>query len=81
MKVWRERADIYLAEIIRLEAPTLTGPCPGVHGRPCSSQDLAAFRCLSCSDPRLFCVECFLKIHQTLYLHRVQVSFIHLVIS
>ncbi|KAF9028249.1 hypothetical protein BDZ89DRAFT_934883, partial [Hymenopellis radicata] len=65
------RADEYLAELLRLEAPLALTTCPGVPGRPC--QDVQGiYKCLTCHDHRLFCLECFSFKHAGLYLHRIQ---------
>lgn len=73
MRQWRARADEYLAEVIRLEAPSVAAECPSFPGSQCSSGE-AIFRCHNCFDRRLYCWSCFLVKHADLFLHRVEVS-------
>lgn len=72
MRVWRGRADLYLAELLRLEAPlTEDMICPSWDGSGC--QGVAEYRCLACLDQTMFCQACLVAGHRRLPLHRVQV--------
>ncbi|KAF8900966.1 hypothetical protein CPB85DRAFT_1228097 [Mucidula mucida] len=68
--MWRDRADIYLAELLRLEAPRRIGSCAGLLGRSCEGD--GQYQCLTCFDDHLYCQSCTISGHAELFLHRIQ---------
>ncbi|KAF8995520.1 hypothetical protein BDZ89DRAFT_971750 [Hymenopellis radicata] len=65
--MWREWADTYLAELLRLEAPQLIGSCAS---SACEAD--GQYQCLMCFNARQYCRQCITANHSQLYLHRIQ---------
>ncbi|KAJ8701131.1 hypothetical protein PTI98_002092 [Pleurotus ostreatus] len=71
--VWMHERDTFVQEFLRLEGRAYPDAgCPGVHTELACGKD-ALFRCPQCFDPRLFCQDCIVLLHQALPLHVVEI--------